>query len=801
MQSTSGDITSWDLSAAETAILTAVKDGKAADLNGERVRAEVIREIAFSRLGNIQASVFGLRIRNAKIVGQLNLDSCPFNNPLAFTRVEFVDVNNDIGLRLRDAYIKRLALHDVKIDGALVADRATFENGFLAERAKISGPVALGGARSGHAISFLDSSAGDGRFALSAAGMHADGSLVLRGSKFSGAVRLPRVKLGAGLDAVSTEIHLRSIKAGGDTGTETALDLESASVGGDLLLENAIIGASIAMENARIEGSIQATKCEVIANGGGWNMTGLNLDHSLSMEHARIKGVVRITGADIGKLLVANYITIDSGDTAIHADLIQIGGNFEMTNAQLFGQLRCPGADISGQMRLSESKIYGRELAIRGDGSQISGGCFFSRSSMIGLVRFPASQIGNQFRMRGATLKVETGPALMASGSHFARDVELNAGFEATGAVILDQTHIAGVCDLTGSRMRSAAIARFAKPKAEHRQMLRQDEIDNDQAVFSLVDARVGRLQLPILSDERPRGVVNLTRAHVGAYEDWASTWPPSFKQRTHDEKNQDIDHLVLDGFVYDHLVNPTGTGDVRHAYQRDRAGRIRAGWLDSQKRRDTKEYFRPQPWVQLAHRLAAQGLAGDARHIAILKRRRERGAYALTHITRWESRLLDWVALYGFNPWRTVLIGIAMLIIFTGVWSWASSRCEEVGCFDQRIFLMTNTDSYRAEKLSTLYPPFAPAGYAFDNLIPFLNFGYGDHWRPNVHYGPVATFDVPNIPLFVSGETDHKRIYVPLSITVGGFLSVIIIIQQLIGIVLISLIATGFAGVLRNDS
>ena len=208
------------------------------------------------------------------------------------------------------------------------------------------------------------------------------------------------------------------------------------------------------MENARVGGRVEAIGIAVSAAGGSWNMNGLNVQHSLCLDRARIKGRLELVGAEVGKLFVANGIEVDGGETAIHADLVRVGGNFEMTSAKLVGQLRCPGADIRGQMRLSDTRLFGSELAVRGDGSKIQGGCFFSRTFIVGLVRFPASTIGNQFRFGGATVKVESGPAIIASGSRFERDVEFDGGFETIGGVLFDQVHIAGMLNLSGSRLK-----------------------------------------------------------------------------------------------------------------------------------------------------------------------------------------------------------------------------------------------------------------------------------------------------------------------------------------------------------
>ena len=305
---------------------------------------------------------------------------------------------------------------------------------------------------------------------------------------------------------------------------------------------------------------------------------------------------------------------------------------------------------------------------------------------------------------------------------------------------------------------------------------------------------------MPRLGDERPRGIVDFSRAHIGAYEDWASTWPPAQARRGHDKSGRDIDHLLLDGLTYDHLVNPAGVGSEHHSRDQDRVGQRRVAWLEGQQQCDVAEHFRPQPWVQLARRLSSQGLAADARVIAIERRRRERRSHASTGVTRWESRLLDWVALFGFNPWRTVLWIVLFLFLFSGFWSWAASQCERNGCFDQRVFVTSNMDAYDATKFEDVYPPFNAYGFALDHFVPIISLGFSDHWRPNASYQPLAEIKLPNIPVFLSGETRRDRIFTSISITVGGLLYLMILLQQLIGLILISLMATGFTGILRDE-
>lgn len=784
--------------ADEERLLQAVAIGEVADLEGGTIRAEFLRALVFGREEAVDIPAFGVRIRNATIAGTLHLDGCIIPFPLILSDVRLASGADAPSLTMRDAQMRRIALHGVTADGSLLAERAVIDNGMIGEGLVTRGYIALDGCRIGHTLALIDSTIGDGKAAIAAAGLRVEGAISLRRSTLQGGVLLQRARATGGF--YGEAMTIATVRTAGESAeSRPALSLESASFDGDLLIAGSRISGPVTMENARFGGRVEAVGCNVEATGDGWNMDGFSVRHGVCLDDVRLKGVLRLAGADIGKLLTAHRIKIEGGETAVHADLLRLGGNFEMTDATLVGQLRCPGAEVQGQLRLTATKLFGSELAIRGDGSRVQGGCFFSRAQIIGLVRFPASHFGNQFRLRGALIKVEHGPALLAPGARFARDIELSAGFESIGAIILDQAVIAGTCDLGGSRIKSAACVRAGTtavlprpPKGEEAQ---------DEAVFSLVDATVGRLQMPAHSDERPRGVVNLSRARIGAYEDWANAWPPAEKRRTRDGSGRDIDHLVLDGLVYEHLVNPAGVGGEHHSRDQDRAGQRRLQWLDGQHHCDVAEHFRPQPWVQLAGRLAAQGLTGDARKVAIERRRRERRSHAATTVTKWESRLLDWVALFGFNPWRTVLWSVLVIMAFTGVWSWAASQCEDAGCFDQKVFVTTNLDAYGSNKIDQVYPAFHPAGYALDNFVPFVSLGYADHWRPNERFGQIAEFEVPNIPVFLTGETDRSRIFTKLRVTVGGLLYLLTLLEQMIGLVLISLVATGFTGILRDET
>ena len=793
-----------ELTEAERLMAAALAAGETADLNGESVRAEVLRDIAFGRGAICQLTTFGIRLNQGTITGRLDLDGCSLSAPIVLSDVAIApseDPKQLPAITLCDAHLKQLRLNRTSIKGSIAAERALIDHGLIIEECTVEGVLALSSSRIGHTLSLSASELGDGTHALVAPELVIDGSINLRNGKFLGGLALPRCRASATINAKAMEIFIVSATGAEGSQSHPALVLDSASIAGDVLLSNSSFSGSLHMENARVGGRLEAIRCAITAPSGEVNLNGIDVDKSLCLDDSDIRGVLRLAGARIGKLFIANRLNIDGGETAIEADLICTGGNWEMTHAKLVGQLRCPGARIDGQLRLSDTRVFGSELAIRADGVDVRGGYFASRSLMVGLVRFPGAHFGNQFRLRKATIKVEYGAALLASGATFDRNIELGSGFETLGAVVLDQAKIAGVCDLEASRIRSATIARFSSTQPQVPQKIAGSEEANefDEIALSFVDAQVGRLQMPRRGEDRPRGIVNLSRARIGALQDWSSSWPPRIKKRFRTSDGRDVDHLVLDGLVYDHLVNPAGLSSERHSREEDRAGTRRILWLDGQLRHDVAEHIRPQPWVHLSDQLARQGLTGEAEKVTIERRRRERLSHASTSLGRLENRLLDWTALFGFSPMRTVTWAVIIILLFAGAWGWAAGKCKNPGCFDQTVFVTSNRDAYLSDKFEQRYPAFNSIAYSVDMFLPFVNLGQASHWRPNEDFEPIATISVPNLPAFISGVTQKTKIMSRVSITIGSILYWLGLLQGLLGVTLISLLITSFTGLLRD--
>ena len=831
------------LTPAEQLLLAAILSGRRAELKGGVVRASVLRDLATEIKSDWPLPPVGINLHDATIEGTLDLEGCAVSRPLVFLRCRF-DAKGDIAgaLRLRDSRLKRIAMYECQVNGAIKADRINIESAFFLTGSTIEGMVRLRGATIGEALAMDGVTINNARdTAFLADGMRLGGPWVLRAATIKGQVRFAGARIGGGLLWEEAKLggHAVAVNADGAIGesvwvlrrtridgalrfrgmTLGAMDAQElelntavegfngrgANIGSDLLLDGAKVTGGVRLGRAHIAGELSAKGATLTGQDQEWALAaaGLLVDQGVSLAAAKIKGGITFAGARLGQGLSASNIEIEGRGRAIEADVIHIGGNWIMRGARITGSVRFAGARIEGQIGFTESKIQGSgDLAIRADGAHVRGGWFMGRSEIHGLVRLPAARLGNEMRLRATKLHVMHGPALFASGVKIARELVLDGGFTTCGGIVLDHAEIEGMLELSGSRIQSAALGRGGTP----RRGAYDEVLDSryDEVAISLVDARLDRLVMPDSAADRPRGIVDLSRARVGSYEDTADSWPPPLGKRHGDTRGRssdgrEIDHLVLDGFVYDYLENPAGlptrgeNGPRRLSHLDARAAHMRTRWLEGQSENDLRSHFKPQVWVQLARVLSAQGYHDDAREIGIARRRRHRRAASASRSAKLQGWFLDVFALYGYNPWRTVLWMAACILAFAGLWSYAASDCAQADCKDESVFVMALKGNFGQDdtKATANYPGFASLAYSFDVFVPFVNFGFEDHWRPNLAYRPIA-----ELPSRTVGGLSTPG----FTLTAGGVLYCLYVVEMLIGLVLTSLAVTGFTGMLRGD-
>lgn len=799
-----------DLSEAEKHFVELAGTGRTVDLGGGSVRGAVIRAVVCEVFHGGVVPPVGLRIVNAVIEGGLQFEGAVVARPLIIENATVQATADGAAVTLSDVRAKRLVFETVTFEGGIVAERARIENGLSLKGGDVGGAVTLQAADVGGGLELVDAEIGDGGRALVADGLRLQGALDLRSSKLRGLVSLARAQVALGLRGDNVAVACG--------GAELAFDVCGGRFGGDVQLDSAKLDGVLGVAHAEIDGRFVLDGAEILSGRAlGIDGRGMNVSHGLSAQYCIVRGTVDLKSAHIAKGIRSAGFEIAGGDVSLAADVVVVGGNWDLSGAKLVGDMQIPGSRIAGQLRLTEARVYGSEVALRADGARIEGGCFMSRSIVIGVLRFPAAFVGNQFRLRGASLKVDAGPALLASSGTFARDVELGGGMTSAGGLVFDQAELRGTLNLTDSQLVSAYLSR-EREAAVASEGADGQQNGYDDVALSVVDARINRLVMPEKGADRPRGIVSFSRAHVGTFEDFAAAWPPASKQRERALDGRDVDHYVLDGFRYDHLGNPSGAmrAPGEHSHSDDKVARPRLRWLSSQEACDIRDHFKPQPWIQLGERLAAQGYHDDARKISIARQRLSLASHSTGAGQRWQGRILDLFALFGHNPWRTVLWMVFFVVLFAGVWAGAAGSCRQSGCFDETVYVISNRDAYTnvEGEASRSYPAFHSLAYSFDVFVPFIPFGYADHWRPNMEWAPLGEVRVP-LPWFESvryesgvpepvpasrtgdGPGDTHMV---IRITGGSLLYLLGVLEALLGLTLTSLAITGFTGLLRSD-
>lgn len=318
-----------------------------------------------------------------------------------------------------------------------------------------------------------------------------------------------------------------------------------------------------------------------------------------------------------------------------------------LTDCQIPG-ISLQGARIRGSLVLTGSRVSGRDgVAINADRAVVEHNVRCGPGFVAdGEWRLRAAHVKGWLDLTGARL---TGPgrrALHARGLEVDQDAFFGAGFTAVGEISLPGARIGGRLAFTGAEL-SSPDGRIAK--------------------FELL--RAGALVL--LPSAAPAGLIDLTGAQVGSYQDDPDTWPTSLRLR---------------GFSYEVL-----RADALPIRQR-------LAWLARH------EGYAPGAYDQLAAAYRRAGRVEDARRVGLAKqwrRRRELGAFGKA----WNWLLYLTVG-YGYRTW----LALPWLAVLTLLGA-----------------LVFGPDSVRAA--GTAVPGFDRVAYALDVLLPIVDLGQQRAW------------------------------------------------------------------------
>jgi hypothetical protein len=296
----------------------------------------------------------------------------------------------------------------------------------------------------------------------------------------------------------------------------------------------------------------------------------------------------------------------------LDARLLHVRGDLRLSGTTVSGLTSLENAEITGTLQLSGATLRHPGARALSAGGIVVGGGIFGRNGLCveGEARLIGGRVDGGLLFEGATFSHPGGTALCLDDLVTNR-LLLGDGFSTDGELRMRGAQVSGVVNLWAARLHAPERA------------LRARSLTAGELV--LVPGRVS-------------GLVDLSRAQVGALRDSEDSWP---------------DQLRLDGFTYDHLLPAGRPVDVR--------GRCR--WLN----RDAESY-RPQPYEQLAAYYRRLGHDDDARRVLLAKERRRRRT--VHPLARTGGYLLDGLVGYGYRSWLAGLWLAVLVAIGTGVFS-----------------------------------------------------------------------------------------------------------------------------------
>jgi len=335
----------------------------------------------------------------------------------------------------------------------------------------------------------------------------------------------------------------------------------------------------------------------------------------------------------------------------LDARLTEVRGDLRLSRSVVTGRASLENAHISGTVHLSAVAFLNPGDRALSAGGMVVGGGVFGRGGLRtdGETRLIGARVDGGILLEGARFSNPGGVALCLDDVATNR-LACSAGFSTDGQLLLRGAQISGEVSFYDARLHGPDRALRAR------------------------GLQAGEL---ILMPAEVHGLVDLSRAHVGALRDAPERWPTSMR---------------LDGFSYDHLL-PMG----------DAIGvRARCQWLA----RDAQSY-RPQPFEQLAAYYRRLGHDDDARRVLLAKERHRRAT--LHPLRRVGGYLLDALVGYGYRSWLAGVWLAVLMAVGTAVFAaWPPGPVDPEH-----------------------HPHFAALVYTVDLLIPIGAFGLRSAYDP----------------------------------------------------------------------
>jgi hypothetical protein len=458
----------------------------------------------------------------------------------------------------------------------------------------------------------------------------------------------------------------------------------------------------------------------------GLRLSGAEVTGILDLEGCRIPRDITLTDCRfdaspvLRSAIVDNLFLDGSALPGLQADRLEARGGLSICGATVTGEIRIRGARIGGNLEADGATIAAPDgIAIDADGLEARGGLLLRGANVRGGINLSGVRLGGDVNAVGARIERPGEVVLNGSGIAVRGDLALR-GTTMAGEVLLLGAHFGGDIDCTS--------AKFVQPGGY---ALRLNRARIDGAFFLRRGASIV-------------GSLDLTATEIGAIYDEEACWP---------QKGD----LLLNRCRYGAFIGgPT-----------DAASRLR--WLARQVYERWDEDFWPQPYEQLATVLREMGHDEEARAVLIVKerlQRRARRSRARNPFLRAALAVNDGLLAVTVRYGRQPLLALVWLILFWAIGvvvfglaeqnsalkpnsavvlrslEWTMCNLEQTDSrympssgqviAGRALAGQTQLSCFLNQPEASSYPEFNRWMYSLDALLPVMEIGQKQYWRPD---------------------------------------------------------------------
>jgi hypothetical protein len=458
----------------------------------------------------------------------------------------------------------------------------------------------------------------------------------------------------------------------------------------------------------------------------GLRLSGAEVTGILDLEGCRIPRDITLTDCRfdaspvLRSAIVDNLFLDGSALPGLQADRLEARGGLSICGATVTGEIRIRGARIGGNLEADGATITAPDgIAIDADGLEARGGLLLRGANVRGGINLSGVRLGGDVNAVGARIERPGEVVLNGSGIAVRGDLALR-GTTMAGEVLLLGAHFGGDIDCTS--------ATFVQPGGY---ALRLNRARIDGAFFLRRGASIV-------------GSLDLTATEIGAIYDEEACWP---------QKGD----LLLNRCRYGAFIGgPT-----------DAASRLR--WLARQVYERWDEDFWPQPYEQLATVLREMGHDEEARAVLIVKerlQRRARRSRARNPFLRAALAVNDGLLAVTVRYGRQPLLALLWLILFWAIGvvvfglaeqnsapkpnsavvlrslEWTMCNLEQTDSrympssgqvmAGRALAGQTQLSCFLNQPEASSYPEFNRWMYSLDALLPVMEIGQKQYWRPD---------------------------------------------------------------------